>query len=169
MMAVCKSIDNLANGRVQRLVGNLFPALLDRCREFARLRSTSDNIVTHDMALQPLLFELTQSQDDHWPFLRFGNLGTTVPFGRGGSEKLHLDMNDSDGLPTVLMILGAEGEDWDHSDRRGDLLLPTLGLSVPLYAGDKAFPTVEYRRPDRRAMHPPTSRTGIHSATRPEM
>lgn len=36
----------------------------------------------------------------------------------------------------VLPLLGREGEDCDHSNGDGDLKLPTLGLSVPLYPGD---------------------------------
>ena len=75
-------------------------------------------------------------QDDHWPFLRFGNLGTTVAIGRGQSEKLHLDVHDDEELPTILMVLGRKDQDWDHSGGRGDLLLPTLGISVPLYPCD---------------------------------
>jgi hypothetical protein len=33
------------------------------------------------------------------------------------------------------MVLGREGQDWDRSDRRGGIVLPTLGLSIPLYPG----------------------------------
>ena len=68
--------------------------------------------------------------------LRFGNLGTTVAIGRGQSEKLHLDVHDEEKLPTILMVLTKEGEDWDHSDGKGDIILPTLGLTVFLYPGD---------------------------------
>jgi hypothetical protein len=44
--------------------------------------------------------------DTRWPFLRFGNLGTTVAIGRRQSEKLHLDVRDDEELPTILMVLG---------------------------------------------------------------
>lgn len=132
MMALCKSIDNMVNGRVQGLLRHIAPGLLASCREFARQRRESDVIIKHDMPLQPL----PGTELDNWPMLRFGNLGTTVAIGRGQSEKLHLDVHDSETLPTILMVLGAEGDDWDHSDGKGDLKLPTLGLSVPMYPGD---------------------------------
>lgn len=136
MMTLCKSIDNLVNGRVQGLIKDLSPDLLARCRHFARLRSTSSEIIKHDMALHSSPSAAGISNTTDWPYLRFGNLGTTVAIGRGQSEKLHLDVHDSEQLPTVLMILGREGDDWDHTDGKGDLMLPTLGLSVPLYPGD---------------------------------
>lgn len=132
MMALCKSLDNLVNGRVQGLLRHLSPELLSRCRTFARMRAASTEILKHDMPLAPL----PTAPHDNWPVLRFGNLGTTVAIGRGQSEKLHLDVHDSEQLPTILMVLGREGDDWDHSGGEGDLKLPTLGLSVPLYPGD---------------------------------
>jgi hypothetical protein len=79
---------------------------------------------------------LQQYTVNHWPFLRFGNLGTTVAIGRGQSEKLHLDIHDDQELPTILMVLGNKEDDWDHSGGEGDIQLPTLGLAVPLYPGD---------------------------------
>ena len=36
-------------------------------------------------------------------------------------------------------MLGKEGDDWDHLTGRGDLLLPNLGLALPLYPGDVVF------------------------------
>lgn len=80
--------------------------------------------------------ELQRYDTNRWPFLRFGNLGTTVAIGRGQSEKLHLDVHNDQELPTILMVLGKAGEDWDHSDGKGDIILPTLGLSVPLFPGN---------------------------------
>jgi len=88
------------------------------------------------MDQQDLPDNLQRFEANRWPFLRFGNLGTTVAIGRGQSEKLHLDVHDDEELPTILMVLGKENEDWDHSDGKGDILLPTLGLAVPLYPGD---------------------------------
>jgi hypothetical protein len=34
------------------------------------------------------------------------------------------------------MVLGDPNNDWDHSTGCGDILLPTLGLAIPLYPGD---------------------------------
>lgn len=136
MMGLCKSLDNLVNGRLQRLIGDLSPTLLSKYRQFARLRATTDKIIRHDMDNRDLPAELQRYSVNRWPFLRFGNLGTTVAIGRGQSEKLHLDVHDDEELPTILMVLGKEGQDWDHSDGKGDIILPTLGLSVPLYPGD---------------------------------
>jgi hypothetical protein len=135
MMALCKSLDNLVNGRVQRLLAKVTPQTLVKFRQFARLRASSDQIIQHDIHDRPLPAALERF-DTRWPFLRFGNLGTTVAIGRGQSEKLHLDVHDDEELPTILMVLGREGQDWDHSDRQGDIMLPTLGLSIPLYPGD---------------------------------
>lgn len=136
MMGLCKSLDNLVNGRIQRLIQSISPALLDRYRQFARLRSSTDKIIRHDMDERDLPADLQKYGANRWPFLRFGNLGTTVAIGRGQSEKLHLDVNDSEELPTILMILGKEGQDWDHTNGDGDIILPTLGMAVPLYPGD---------------------------------
>ena len=136
MMAMCKAIDHMVNGRVQRLIAGLSPALLGKYREFARLRSSTNQIIRHDLDNSQLPEELQQYNANRWPFLRFGNLGTTVAIGRGQSEKLHLDVHDDEELPTILMVLGKQGQDWDHSEGKGDIILPTLGLSVPLYPGD---------------------------------
>lgn len=136
MMGLCKSLDNLVNGRLQRLIKGISPELLSKYRQFARLRATTDKIIRHDMDDGDLPPELQRYSVNRWPFLRFGNLGTTVAIGRGQSEKLHLDVHDDEELPTILMVLGKEGEDWDHSDGKGDILLPTLGMAVPLYPGD---------------------------------
>lgn len=136
MMGLCKSLDNLVNGRLQRLIGKVSPSLLDKYRQFARLRQTTDKVIRHDMDQRDLPAGLDKYSVNRWPFLRFGNLGTTVAIGRGQSEKLHLDVHDDEELPTILMVLGKEGQDWDHSDGKGDIILPTLGLSVPLYPGD---------------------------------
>lgn len=136
MMELCKSIDNLVNGRVQRLLRDIAPDVLSKYRKFARLRATSDRIIKHDMDQHDLPDNLQKFDANRWPFLRFGNLGTTVAIGRGQSEKLHLDVHDDEELPTILMVLGRDGEDWDHSDGNGDIILPTLGLAIPLYPGD---------------------------------
>ncbi|WVQ69647.1 uncharacterized protein L199_007867 [Kwoniella botswanensis] len=40
---------------------------------------------------------------------------------------------------TPLLVLGRENLDWDHTDGRGDLLLPTLGLALPVFPGDVVF------------------------------
>ena len=136
MMALCKAIDNMVNGRVQRLIGQISPGLLGKYREFARLRSSTTEIIRHDMDDRLLPAELQKYGANRWPFLRFGNLGTTVAIGRGQSEKLHLDIHDDQELPTILMVLGNKDNDWDHSDGQGDIILPTLGLSIPLYPGD---------------------------------
>jgi hypothetical protein len=135
MMALCKSLDNLVNGRVQRLLSRIAPDVLVQFREFARLRAASKEVVQHDMRQHPLPPHLERF-DSRWPFLRFGNLGTTVAIGRGQSEKLHLDVHDDEELPTILMVLGRKDQDWDHSEGQGDIMLPTLGFSIPLYPGD---------------------------------
>lgn len=136
MMELCKSLDNMINGRVQRLLRDIAPDTLSKYRKFARLRASTNKIIKHDMDQQDLPDNLQRFEANRWPFLRFGNLGTTVAIGRGQSEKLHLDVHDDEELPTILMVLGKENEDWDHSDGKGDILLPTLGLAVPLYPGD---------------------------------
>lgn len=136
MMGLCKSLDNLVNGRIQRLIASISPDLLAKYRQFARLRSSTDKIIRHDMDDRDLPPDLDKYGANRWPFLRFGNLGTTVAIGRGQSEKLHLDVHDSEELPTILMVLGKQGEDWDHSNGDGDIILPTLGMAVPLYPGD---------------------------------
>jgi hypothetical protein len=135
-MSLCKSLDNLVNGRIQRLLSKVSPMLLAKFREFARLRQAGDKIIYHDMDSKALPVDLQKYGTDNWPFLRFGNLGTTVAIGRGQSEKLHLDVHDDEELPTILMVLGNKDNDWDHSEGQGDIVLPTLGLSVPLYPGD---------------------------------
>jgi hypothetical protein len=136
MMGLCKSLDNLVNGRVQRFLKRVSPPTLSKFQQYARLRSSSKHIIQHDMTAHELPEELQPFTVNHWPFLRFGNLGTTVAIGRGQSEKLHLDVHDDEELPTILMVLGNPNNDWDHSNGCGDILLPTLGLSVPLFPGD---------------------------------
>lgn len=49
VMALCKSLDNLVNGRVQRLLSYIAPDVLVQFREFARLRAASKEVVQHDM------------------------------------------------------------------------------------------------------------------------
>jgi hypothetical protein len=71
-----------------------------------------------------------QGQED----LRFGNLGTTIAFGKGQSEMLHLDRGDCPKTYTLVMVFG-DGE-WDTSKGQGDLVLPTLGWRIPLQSGD---------------------------------
>lgn len=136
MMALCKSIDNMVNSRLQKLLGRISPDLLLKYRRFARLRSSTDKVIRHDLDSSLLPPGLDKYSVNKWPFLRFGNLGTTVAIGRGQSEKLHLDVHDDEELPTILMVLGKHGQDWDHSNGQGDIILPTLGLAVPLYPGD---------------------------------
>jgi hypothetical protein len=136
MMTLCKSIDHLVNGRIQRLLRNISPVLLSKYQTFARLRSTTKHIIRHDMEEHTPPAQLKQYTANLWPYLRFGNLGTTVAIGRGQSEKLHLDVHDDEELPTILMVLGDPNNDWDHSTGCGDILLPTLGLAIPLYPGD---------------------------------
>lgn len=136
MMHLCKSIDNLVNGRLQRLLKQLSPTLLGKYREFARLRQSTNRVIRHDLDTSQLPADLQRYSVNKWPFLRFGNLGTTVAIGRGQSEKLHLDVHDDEELPTILMVLGDPANDWDHSAGQGDIILPTLGLTIPLYPGD---------------------------------
>jgi len=100
MMALCRSLDNLVNGRVQRLLSRISPKVLLQFRDFARLRASSKEVAQHDMRQHPLPAHLERF-DTRWPFLRFGNLGTTVAIGRGQSEKLHLDVHDDEELPTT--------------------------------------------------------------------
>ena len=136
MMGLCKSLDNLVNCRVQRFLKKVSAPTLSKFHQYARLRSTSKHIIQHDIATHELPEDLQSYTVNHWPFLRFGNLGTTVAIGRGQSEKLHLDVHDDEELPTILMVLGNPANDWDHSDGSGDILLPTLGMAIPLYPGD---------------------------------
>jgi len=136
MMTFCKSLDNLVNGRLQRLIRHKSPETYKKFQAYARLRHSTSNIIRHDFDQKDLPAELDKYSADKWPFLRFGNLGSAVAIGRGQSEKLHLDVNDDKELPTILMVLGSPDNDWDHSQGQGDILLPTLGLSVPLFPGD---------------------------------
>jgi hypothetical protein len=64
--------------RVQRLRSRIAPNVLLKFREFARSRASSKEVIQHDMRQHPLPAELERF-DSRWPFLRFGNLGTTWP------------------------------------------------------------------------------------------
>lgn len=68
-----------------------------------------------------------------------GNLATCVSFGSGTRELLHFDAHDDQKIMSILIVAAEEGQDWDHSNQKGDIQLPTLGISVPLYPGDIVF------------------------------
>ncbi|WVF69425.1 hypothetical protein IAT40_004202 [Kwoniella sp. CBS 6097] len=54
-------------------------------------------------------------------------------------REMHLDSHDDRSLYTTLLVLGRKDRDWDHTDGRGDLLLPTLGVALPVFPGDVVF------------------------------
>lgn len=135
MLVLCKALDTMAMGPIANALGRVAPDLLQRNREFAKLRRHSAQVVQHDIA-DRLPSNAPSATADPWPYLRFGNLGTAVAIGKGQSEKLHLDVHDDERLPTVLMVMGEHGKDWDRSNGQGDIVLPTLGISIPLFPGD---------------------------------
>jgi hypothetical protein len=136
-LAICKALDDIAMGPIQNFLRSLSPELLRQYQEFALLRRRSGHIVRHDMLGANVSgASLPAMESDAWPFLRFGNLGTAVAIGKGQSEKLHLDVHDDEVHPTILMVMGSSDNDWDRSQAQGDLVLPTLGLSIPLLPGD---------------------------------
>lgn len=136
MMGLCRSIDDMVLDKLEPFLADLRPGLVGKYRAYSQVRSTTDRILRHDLDTATLPAEVLRGSADRWPFLRFGNLGSTVAIGRGQSEKLHLDVHDDEVLPTVLMVVGNKNDYWDHSDGDGDVILPTLGLSVPLFPGD---------------------------------
>ena len=85
----------------------------------------------HPGTQQEDLPDTPRPMDGPTELLRFGNIATCLAFANGQSEKLHLDLHDDRHLYTTLLVLGRQGGDWDRSTGRGDLLLPTLGLSLP--------------------------------------
>ncbi|WVF65278.1 hypothetical protein IAT40_000001 [Kwoniella sp. CBS 6097] len=66
-------------------------------------------------------------------------MATCSAITQGQSEKMHLDSHDDRSLYTTLLVLGRKDRDWDHTDGRGDLLLPTLGVALPVFPGDVVF------------------------------
>jgi hypothetical protein len=76
---------------------------------------------------------------DIMQMLRFGNLATMAAFTKGQAERLHLDIHDHYGMVVTLLVLGRKDNDWNHDNSRGDLLLKTLGLAIPLFPGDVVF------------------------------
>lgn len=137
MLPLCSALDDIAFGPIANVLRQVAPETLQKSRAFAKLRRHSNQVNTHDfpqvLSHAAPCFSGTQ---DPWPYLRFGNLGTAVAIGKGQSEKLHLDVHDDDILPTVLMVMGEDGKHWDQSQGQGSIILPTLGLSVPLFPGD---------------------------------
>ena len=76
---------------------------------------------------------------DVMQMLRFGNVATMAAFTKGQAERLHFDLHDHPGMVVTLLVLARAGGDWDHSDGKGDLLLKTLGLAIPLYPRDVVY------------------------------
>ncbi|WVF71050.1 hypothetical protein IAT40_005847 [Kwoniella sp. CBS 6097] len=81
----------------------------------------------------------TRLMDHVSDFFRFGRMATCSAITQGQSEKMHLDSHDDRSLYTTLLVLGRKDRDWDHTDGRGDLLLPTLGVALPVFPGDVVF------------------------------
>lgn len=137
MLPLCSALDSIAFGPIANVLRQVAPETLQKSTAFATLRRHSSQVQRHDFA-QVLCGGSSDNNStlDPWPYLRFGNLGTCVAIGKGQSEKLHLDVHDDEVLPTVLMIMGEDGQNWDRSQGQGDIVLPTLGLSVPLFPGD---------------------------------
>ena len=62
-----------------------------------------------------------------------------VSFTQAPSQRLHLDTHDDPDTMTVLLVLSEGDADWDRSNSKGDLQLPTLGFTLPLYPGDVVY------------------------------
>jgi len=76
---------------------------------------------------------------DIMQILRFGNVATMAAFTKGQAERLHFDLHDHYGMVVTLLVLARTGDDWNHDDGRGDLILKTLGLAIPLFPGDVVY------------------------------
>jgi hypothetical protein len=70
--------------------------------------------------------------------IRFGNIGSSVAIGQDQSQSLRLDRHDQS-LYTCLMVIGDKSRLWKTDKNQGSLVLPTLGLIVPLHIGDMVF------------------------------
>lgn len=141
MLQLCAAIDRVANTSVKRHMRRLDEPTYRRHHRVKRLLKVGEAtgaLDTRGLSLDDLR-DKPRRMDDTTELLRFGNIATCLAFANGQSEKLHLDLHDDRHLYTTLLVLGREGADWDRDTGRGDLLLPTLGLAVPLYPGDVLF------------------------------
>ena len=141
MLALCAAVDKVANTAVKRHMRRLDEPTYRRHHRVKRLLKIGEatgGLDTRGLSLDDMPNKPRQ-MDETTELLRFGNIATCLAFANGQSEKLHLDLHDDRQLYTTLLVLGRQGADWDRSTGRGDLLLPTLGLAMPLYPGDILF------------------------------
>ena len=138
MVKLCMAIDSVLNTRGQRVLKTHDPKALSRSRQLHNtIRSQSHNVIDYGrLQSHPVP---PNTLGDVSKVLRFGNLGTCVAIGRGQSEKLHLDLNDTNTLYTSIMVLGDRAKQWNTSRHQGSLYLPTLGVLVPMNIGDMVF------------------------------
>ena len=142
MLTACEAIDGVANTRIQRVLRQLDEATWMRHHRMAdilRLSMDQDRINAKALTTSDVPEETRRTVTNTVGMLRFGNMATMAAITRGQAEKLHLDLHDNRALMTTLMVLGREGDDWNHAGGKGDLHLPMLGLAVPLYPGDVVF------------------------------
>ncbi|WVQ61872.1 uncharacterized protein L199_006887 [Kwoniella botswanensis] len=139
MLGLCLAIDAVVKEKVQARLDQVDrKTCLAHKASNDRFRSAVDQGKLDLRGLSPSDFQ--DVQVDHVAdFFRFGQLATCSAITQGQSEKLHMDNHDDRRLYTTLLVLGRENLDWDHTDGRGDLLLPTLGLALPVFPGDVVF------------------------------
>lgn len=141
MLGLCAAVDAVANTVVKRQMRQLDIDTYrrhHRVKHLLKLGEATGGLDTRGLSLDDMPVK-PRPMDETLELLRFGNIATCLAFANGQSEKLHLDLHDDRHLYTTLLVLGKDGDDWDHSTGRGDLMLPTLGLSLPLYPGDVVF------------------------------
>ena len=141
MLQLCAAIDKVANTVVKRQMRRLDEPTYrrhHRTKRLLKLGEAAGHVNTRGLELDDLP-QKPRQMDETLELLRFGNIATCLAFTYGRSEKLHLDLHDDRHLYTTLLVLGKEGDNWDHSTGHGDLLLSTLGLALPLYPGDVVF------------------------------
>ena len=91
ILTLCKALDNMLSGRVQCLVRRLSPILHEQYNTFSRLLKSTEGVEKFDLDDRDVA---GGEYTDKWPYLRFGNLGTTVAMSPEQSEKMHLNIGD---------------------------------------------------------------------------
>ena len=142
MLGLCAAVDSIANTAVKRHMRRLDESTYrrhHRIKLLLKLGETSGHLDTRGDNLEDLPDKPRRMKETK-KLLRFGDIATCLAFANGQSEKLHLDLHDDRRhLYSTLLVLGRQGGNWDRATGRGDLLLPTLGLALPLYPGDALF------------------------------
>ncbi|WVF71051.1 hypothetical protein IAT40_005848 [Kwoniella sp. CBS 6097] len=139
MLEVCLAIGSVTEERVQTRLSELdHQTWLRHQASTQRIRAAVENDKLDLRGLS--LNDVPEDEVDHVSdFFRFGRMATCSAITQGQSEKMHLDSHDDRSLYTTLLVLGRKDRDWDHTDGRGDLLLPTLGVALPVFPGDVVF------------------------------